>query len=764
MKKVNSSTSCSFPIIILVISISVLIPCMVHAQFYPAPRIVPADQEQTLLRQMRNSHSKLEHIDVLLKLSNIHYNKPLKNYDDFPIAMRYANQARALSISLGNSKKSDEALFSLATIYILEDSLKDAEKLLPSVKDSTIRNNIQIGLAYTYIFCPQRPLADALGAGKFYAEEALALSSRLNLIKNKLQSMHFLSYVHILQGHDISGEKELLNIINEYKSSHIDGVQYLYASLADIHWNEGKYTVAIIDIQNALDVVAKSSDSTALGDLYLDQMIIYGRISEYSKERFAAQSSLNNFAKRLGRYTPQFVISTIAHRLIRKHQNERALDYLNLQTKIFIPITADQKSEIVSAYASCYLALGQIDKAEEYFLKSFSLTRDRGWLASGNYSELGYFYVEHKEFRKARPYLLKSLEKQDSHTPIYERRHLYYMLFLADSAAGNYLSAMNYLNKNHRLDDSIENSKRQADVQKLLIQFESQKKEAEIKTLKQKNIVSHLSQERAIVIRNVIIITAALFLIIAAVFYWQFRSKKKLSDVISQKNKKQEVLLNRLNRVLTEKEWLLKEVHHRVKNNLHTVMCLLESQASYLESDALQAIEDSKHRIYAMSLIHQRLYETEDMKSIDLKSYITQFVGYLKESFILRDKIRIELDIEQMQLEVPVAIPLALIINEAITNSIKHAFPGKLRGIIMLTLRKREENLHLVIEDNGIGIADTKALKNSNSLGMKLINGLCEDLNGNMAIHSINGTKITIICNLNPLEKELKRNEVWSAE
>jgi len=743
----------------LIAMISMLMPSMVSAQYYPAPPIVSEEQEAGLLRQLKAQHSKLKEVDLLLKLSNIHYNKPIKSFNDFPIATRYANQARDLSLKLKNTKKQDAALFSLATIYLLEDSLKKAEKLLPAVQDSVIKNNIQIGLAYTYIFCPETTITDWIGPGKSNAEEAVTLSSRLGLVSNNLLARQILAYVHTQLGNAKGGEDELMNIINEYKTSHIDGIQYPYLILFDFHWSEGNFAAGTADVQKALEAVEKSSDKTALADVYEDQVIIFGRIAEHGKESVAAQAALDNFKLRLSRYTPADVIYDIANRLTKIHQNQQALDYVNAQTKIFPPITEDAKSTTLGAYAKCYLALGQYKKAEECYLKNFQLAKDRGLIGTNNYRELAYFYIEHKEFRKARPYLLKALQLYNKNTSPYALRHITYMLFLADSAAGDYFSAMQYLKINHRLDDSLENTKRQADVQKLLIQFETQKKETEIKNLKQKETVARLNQERANVTRNIVIAAAVLFLVIAAVFYRQFRSKKKLSDEISKKNRRLEALVDRFKRVLTEKEWLLKEVHHRVKNNLHTVMCLLESQASYLENDALQAIEVSKHRIYAMSLIHQRLYETENMKSIDLKSYIAQFVGYLKDSFSLGDKIRFELDIESLQLEVAVAIPIALIINEAITNSIKHAFPGNLRGIIKVTLYKTGESLQLKIEDDGVGIADTNKIIYSKSLGMKLINGLTEDLNGNLSIRSVNGTQISIICSLNPFDKELEENQ-----
>src|SRR5258705_13014161 len=118
---------------------------------------------------------------------------------------------------------------------------------------------------------------------------------------------------------------------------------------------------------------------------------------------------------------------------------------------------------------------------------------------------------------------------------------------------------------------------------------------------------------------------------------------RKQNALILEKNQQ-------LEHMLVEKNWLLKEVHHRVKNNLHTVICLLESQAEFLENDALKANEKSQHRIYAMSLIHQKLYQTEDVKTIDMKKYLPEFIQYLSDSFDTSNQIRFQLDIEPLKL------------------------------------------------------------------------------------------------------------------
>jgi two-component system, sensor histidine kinase PdtaS len=228
-----------------------------------------------------------------------------------------------------------------------------------------------------------------------------------------------------------------------------------------------------------------------------------------------------------------------------------------------------------------------------------------------------------------------------------------------------------------------------------------------------------------------------MLIVIIALLYRQYRLKQKSNDSITHKNE----LLQHL---LTEKEWLLKEVHHRVKNNLHTVICLPESQAAYLENDALKAIENSQHRIYAMSLIHQKLYQSDDIKTIDMAEYIPELVKSLEDGFDVSNRIHFKTNIAPVKLDISHAIPLGLIINEAVTNSIKYAFPDSRKGEISISMIDDGDRVKLELADNGIGMPEIDGGTESSSLGLVLMKGLSEDIDANIDFEIKNGTKITI--------------------
>ncbi|RYZ35462.1 MAG: sensor histidine kinase, partial [Sphingobacteriales bacterium] len=220
-----------------------------------------------------------------------------------------------------------------------------------------------------------------------------------------------------------------------------------------------------------------------------------------------------------------------------------------------------------------------------------------------------------------------------------------------------------------------------------------------------------------------------------AFFYWsKQRSNKKISH--------QNVALQRL---VEEKEWLLKEVHHRVKNNLHTVVSLLESQSAFLRDDALAAVLNSQNRVYTMSLIHQKLYKSNNSTTLNMATYLPELVHYLQESYDVRNRIKFNCRVQDLQLNGSMAVPVGLIVNEAVTNSIKYAFAEAKSAEITITLLVDEnKDARLCIADNGCGIQKVAIQSHHDSLGLSLMKGLCEDIGGQFRIDNNNGTRVMI--------------------
>ena len=197
---------------------------------------------------------------------------------------------------------------------------------------------------------------------------------------------------------------------------------------------------------------------------------------------------------------------------------------------------------------------------------------------------------------------------------------------------------------------------------------------------------------------------------------------------------------------LKEKEILLQEVNHRVKNNLQVISSLLRVQARSIEDQKVrQLFKESQSRVETMSLIHERLYKSEDLAQIDFATYIGELARNLVQSYEIGSNVTVELDVDGIFLELERAIPCGLIINELVTNALKYAFPMGDPGHIMISLKPQPEGgLELTVKDNGIGLTPDFDLQNTGSLGLQLVGLLTDQLGGTLSVVRRGGTIFTI--------------------
>ena len=231
--------------------------------------------------------------------------------------------------------------------------------------------------------------------------------------------------------------------------------------------------------------------------------------------------------------------------------------------------------------------------------------------------------------------------------------------------------------------------------------------------------------------KTLITIIAGLLLLLLLVLY-----------VTYQKDKGKNILLERQN---SEKEFLLKEIHHRVKNNLGIVSSLLDLQAAKMKDEhAIEAIEESRNRVYSMSMIHQKLYQGKNLSSIEMKDYLINLSKHILDSYGAEKFIEFEFELDELELDVDDAIPLGLIVNELLTNSFKHAFPNSKKGKIKIVFQKIGKELILLeIEDDGVGFhRDDLNNELSSGFGTQLIDLLVQQLDGSMMTFNGQGTRV----------------------
>ena len=203
---------------------------------------------------------------------------------------------------------------------------------------------------------------------------------------------------------------------------------------------------------------------------------------------------------------------------------------------------------------------------------------------------------------------------------------------------------------------------------------------------------------------------------------------------------------DRIKRSLRDKELLLREIHHRVKNNLQIVTSLLNLQSRKIEDDeAVDVFRESQNRVKSMAIIHEQLYQSADLAHIDFELYIKKLISYLFDSYnVNRYKIKTEISANSISLNIDTAMPLALIINELVSNSLKYAFVDSEEGNIRVELKKEGEMYKLMVSDDGVGLPEDISVENTQTLGLQLINSLTMQLDGEIKVDLTNGTEFNI--------------------
>ncbi|GAB4231147.1 MAG: hypothetical protein Tsb0034_03350 [Ekhidna sp.] len=378
--------------------------------------------------------------------------------------------------------------------------------------------------------------------------------------------------------------------------------------------------------------------------------------------------------------------------------------------------------------ANYLLDLNRMEEAEEYALQAVSLRESLNYPIGLAYSyrELAEIYLRTDRFKKAlflaeKGYPIARKSNDARLLEMFSRQ-----IAEASYELGNYKKAYEFYRDYKLYADSIDQTERVALSKELEVKYETEKKEQQI-AFQEEEIArkeAELSQEATL--RNALVTGLVMLLVIAGLFYRSERLKTKKNRQI---------------------ESLLKEIHHRVKNNLQVISSLLNMQSRETKDDEmLSVIREGQSRVKAMSLIHQKLYQNENISAIDFQEYIRDLLDQVA-SLYQKEGVEIEKEINaaQLKLDIDTAIPLGLILNELISNAFKYAFQGMKKGKLSVVLKRIDVGqLELLVKDNGKGLPSGIDLKKSKSMGLKLVNILTKQLKGNWTYSFDHGTQFII--------------------
>jgi two-component sensor histidine kinase/Tfp pilus assembly protein PilF len=316
----------------------------------------------------------------------------------------------------------------------------------------------------------------------------------------------------------------------------------------------------------------------------------------------------------------------------------------------------------------------------------------------------------------------------------------YKNLYDAYKALGQEKAALEAYENYWRIQEKFLETERNKSIAGIEQEFQNFKKDTEIEILKKDQTLSKTQ-------RNSAIGAAVLLGLLSLLYFNRFRLKKKSEQELQIKNTEIANQSKVIQTSLTEKETLLREIHHRVKNNLQIISSLLNIQSSHIDDEnVLSSIKEGQSRVQAMSLIHQNLYQSEHINDVDIENYLKELVKYLSDMFTGSDKkIEVEVSAENIQFDIDTAIPLGLIVNELVSNAYKYAFANKESGKIKIGIKPiNEVDYELHVDDDGIGLPEDFNPEKNKSLGLKLVKILSKQLRGKFSSKSNNGANFTV--------------------
>lgn len=724
-----------------------MLPGRSYAQYYPAPAPVAANQLRTLSTQLKTVRNTHERIRLLNALCNLYHNLPYKNPADLQLAEQYAKQAFAAATSINDQSGMSDALLLLGQLYYFSGDLDSFEQLPSKANDST-RAKLFLQLSF-YIWGrdAQDKTSDYLKSND-YARQAAAISERMDLKELTLMAARNIA-INNLYLKKPDAEAEALKVIATYKRIGYKKLQYIYYPMTCYFDLKRQADKAYYYSEAAVAAVDATKDTLSAGDIYIEKAVIAYRREKYDETIRDCKQALKYYEHHPSVY---YVSSPAVHRVISSAYNKmgrsaEAIDYMSNALHQYPPRGTQDSLTYLYTLGNSYRDRKEFNRSENCFKQIYAIA---GRLHSGEQDAnigLGHLYLDAGEFEKARHYLYKGLSLITPEENTAGLRYLHYMLYLADSATQRYLSAIEHLNKSNEQAFAEVRLAQDKAVKQMEVAYQAREKEQELK-LKNQNITFLQRQakaqkeklEQSEKIGLLIAGALVLAVIILTLLFSFYRQKQRTSREMAHKNQQ-------LQKLVSEKEWLLKEVHHRVKNNLHTIFCLLESQARTATPEARSALEKSTHRIYAMSLFHQKVYQSGNIQQVDFGNYLREFLLFLQEGFDLETRnIRVTHEMTNISLPLNLAMPLALIANEALTNAAKYAFEGRSSGEINLSLQTHEQAYRMTISDDGIGMTDP-GISDKQSLGMELMHGLCADIGAAIKFEVNNGTRINIAFN-----------------
>lgn len=352
---------------------------------------------------------------------------------------------------------------------------------------------------------------------------------------------------------------------------------------------------------------------------------------------------------------------------------------------------------------------------------------------------LGRVYVQLNQLDLAQQYAEEGLTLDPGALSAFQKQTLNEILADVYEEKGLYQKALKHLKVASHIRDSVAKEESRVKIVALQKKFDKESEQRQIAELSAETEATKRIVRRKEFVNYILWGIVVIILVIALMLFRLNRNKQMMNAALREKNQIVE-------HSLEEKDVLMREIHHRVQNNLQFVSSLLNMQGRQVDDEqTLEILKSCKQRIQSMALIHQKLYQEDSLKGIRIENYIQNLVDSLQTSYSVdKERIQTHLDVEPLQIDINTAISLGLILSELITNAYKYAFPENEKGEINIELHSDNSALIASVRDNGKGMDVNGEAKDSGSFGLKLVNSLAKKLKGELEFKNQDGTEAVL--------------------
>jgi len=562
---------------------------------------------------------------------------------------------------------------------------------------------------------------------------------------NTIIEVMFIGGVRDRKANDFLSAKDKILKVLDYSERHLDttNINRIHFHIGGIYFDLKEYDNAIFHSLRARDDTPETSIRMHY-NITNRLTVIYRRIGRDDKvlDEWLWYNANHDIT---WSYLKSLTLGKISDEYLKKNQPDSALVFANQALEVARADSVESMEyRALGNQAHAYFLSNNLKeairigtKAYDYFGESKERSNPLAYQTARK--ALGGVYKAQNKIAKASKMFEEGLSSAKLSQSVSEQQYFLEQLLEISITNNRSNDALKYSKELAVVKDKLKKQYTDQNLLRIKTEYDIEKKDLEIKLLNSQNELKDVEINKSK--RNVIyaLVGLALLGLISFLLYNSLQNKKKSQLTLQEKN-------NQISEALADKELLLKEIHHRVKNNLQVVSSLLGLQSEYIKDEsALSAINEGRNRVRSMSLIHQNLYKENNLKGIGMKSYLEKLISGLFDTYnINEDKIKLSLTIQDLDLDVDTVVPLGLITNELVSNALKHAFKVKKEGTVSVSLQENEDILELIVSDNGDGLESSNINEDIDSFGYQMIFAFKNKLNADLDINNAHGTSVKL--------------------